>query len=163
MSRLMGEGGGRGPSGIPAAKTESAMLARKSFYCELCNKGYSRMNEYEAHENSYDHQHKKRFLEMKAMQRDPTTAEKRRERERRQEEKAGVITIKPIKLSEEKEKGGFKKGGFKSAFGEEKKLGGGGFKKVFGGVEVGGAGREDGTEESDTDGENNYDPANPTD
>lgn len=54
------------------------MLARKSFYCiysllqwdygeangigELCSKGYSRMNEFEAHENSYDHQHKKVLL-----------------------------------------------------------------------------------------------------
>ena len=26
---------------------------------ELCSKGYSRMNEFEAHESSYDHQHKK--------------------------------------------------------------------------------------------------------
>jgi hypothetical protein len=26
---------------------------------ELCQKGYSRINEFEAHENSYDHQHKK--------------------------------------------------------------------------------------------------------
>ena len=26
---------------------------------DLCSKGYARMNEWEAHESSYDHQHKK--------------------------------------------------------------------------------------------------------
>ena len=40
-------------------QTESAREARKSFYCDLCQKGYSRVNEFEAHEGSYDHQHKK--------------------------------------------------------------------------------------------------------
>ena len=40
-------------------QTESAREARKSFYCDLCQKGYSRINEFEAHEGSYDHQHKK--------------------------------------------------------------------------------------------------------
>lgn len=130
------------------------------------------MNEFEAHENSYDHQHKKRFQEMKAMQRDPSTAEKRRERERRQDEKAGVITIKPLKLAaDEKKAGGFKKGGFKSAFGneEEKKVvpaaSMGGFKKAFVAPEeskVAGAtvAEESGTEDE---GYERYDPAKPTD
>jgi hypothetical protein len=40
-------------------QTESAREARKSFCCDLCQKGYSRINEFEAHEGSYDHQHKK--------------------------------------------------------------------------------------------------------
>lgn len=40
-------------------QTESAREARKSFYCELCGKGYARMNEFEAHEGSYDHLHTK--------------------------------------------------------------------------------------------------------
>lgn len=123
---------------------------------------------------------------MKAMQRDPSTAEKRRERERRQDEKAGVITIKPLKLNvDEKKIGGFKRGGFKSAFGGgggggsgnevevEKKAspvgGGGGFKKgvIAGGEEVVAAGKPDGgvVEESDTEDEGyeRYDPAKPTD
>lgn len=42
-----------------SVQTESAREARKSFYCELCSKGYARMNEFEAHEGSYDHLHKK--------------------------------------------------------------------------------------------------------
>lgn len=121
---------------------------------------------------------------MKAMQRDPSTAEKRRERERRQDEKAGVITIKPLKLNvDEKKSGGFKKGGFKSAFGgggggeaggEVEKIatpvgGSGGFKRAFvaEGEETAVAGRPDGgaVEESDTEDEGyeRYDPAKPTD
>ncbi|ORX57809.1 G-patch-domain-containing protein [Piromyces finnis] len=35
------------------------------FYCSLCNKQYSKISEYEIHLDSYDHNHKKRFLEMK--------------------------------------------------------------------------------------------------
>lgn len=122
---------------------------------------------------------------MKAMQRDPSTAEKRRERERRQDEKAGVITIKPLKLNvDEKKSGGFKKGGFKSAFGgggggggevggEVEKMatpvgGVGGFKRAFvaEGEETAVAARPDGgaVEESDTEDEGyeRYDPAKPT-
>ena len=43
---------------LPAAATASAKAARSAFFCELCQKGYSRMNEYEAHQSSYDHTHK---------------------------------------------------------------------------------------------------------
>ncbi|KAI9721076.1 MAG: hypothetical protein M1812_002557 [Candelaria pacifica] len=112
------------PRGLtnPAPKTESAREARKSFYCELCSKGYSRMNEYEAHESSYDHQHKKRLKEMKQMSRDPLATSKARKAERKADEKSGLITIKPVKLDAPPTNtaagGGFKKGGFKSAFGK---------------------------------------------
>ena len=60
---------------LPQATTESAKEARKAFFCtppglslksnanihqgELCNKGYARQNEFDAHEGSYDHQHRK--------------------------------------------------------------------------------------------------------
>jgi len=37
----------------------------KEFYCKLCNKQYTKIMEYEAHLSSYDHNHKKRFEEMK--------------------------------------------------------------------------------------------------
>lgn len=40
-------------------QTESAREARKAFYCDLCQKGYGRINEYEAHQGSYDHTHRK--------------------------------------------------------------------------------------------------------
>ena len=42
-----------------SSQTESAKEARKAFYCELCSKGYGRINDFEAHESSYDHLHKK--------------------------------------------------------------------------------------------------------
>lgn len=32
-----------------------------SFFCELCVKGYSRQNEYDAHLSSYDHAHRQRM------------------------------------------------------------------------------------------------------
>jgi hypothetical protein len=77
------------------------------------------MNEFEAHESSYDHQHKKRLKEMKQMQRDPLASTKARKAERRADEKSGLITIKPVKLEVAGGTAGFKKGGFKNAFGGE--------------------------------------------
>ncbi|KAI4198325.1 MAG: hypothetical protein LQ350_005342 [Teloschistes chrysophthalmus] len=107
--------------------TESAREARKSFYCELCNKGYGRINELEAHEGSYDHLHKKRLKDLRQMSRDPTAAD----RARRHEAADSPFSIKPISLnptasttssgnnkdpSGKVKGGGFKKGGFKNAF-----------------------------------------------
>ncbi|MCJ1281388.1 hypothetical protein MMC26_000707 [Xylographa opegraphella] len=162
----------------PAPKTESAREARKSFYCELCSKGYSRMNEFEAHESSYDHQHKKRLKEMKQMQRDPLASSKARKAERKADEKSGLITIKPVKLDLASSVGagsGFKKGGFKNAFGAEavKKededmdtsgiRAGSGFKKTGGGDDRDVTVRQE-LVESDTDDEYEYyDPLRPTD
>jgi uncharacterized protein (UPF0297 family) len=31
----------------------------REFYCELCNKQYKRIDQYEGHLSSYDHHHKK--------------------------------------------------------------------------------------------------------
>jgi hypothetical protein len=82
------------------------------------------MNDYEAHLSSYDHSHKQRLKDMKAMVRDPNAAA----RARRQEQKAeGVISIKLGEAAAGSgagaggggggfKKGGFKKSGFKSAF-----------------------------------------------
>ncbi|MCJ1373665.1 hypothetical protein MMC20_004894 [Loxospora ochrophaea] len=142
------------------------------------------MNEFEAHESSYDHQHKKRLKEMKQMQRDPLASSKARKAERKADEKSGLITIKPVKLeapSTTTTTSGFKKGGFKSAFGsggggeeEEKKKGGGGDDaglKLGGGKKAANDGngedvrvKEELVEESDTDSEYDYyDPRRPTD
>ncbi|KAK5656589.1 hypothetical protein OQA88_4568 [Cercophora sp. LCS_1] len=108
---------------LPPAQTSSAREALQSFYCQLCQKGYTRMNDYEAHLGSYDHSHKQRLKDMKAMVRDPNAAA----RARRQEQKAeGVISIKLGEAAGGSgasgsglggfKKGGFKKSGFKSAF-----------------------------------------------
>ncbi|CCC08662.1 unnamed protein product [Sordaria macrospora k-hell] len=107
---------------LPPAQTSSAREALQSFYCQLCQKGYSRMNDYEAHLSSYDHSHKQRLKDMKQMVRDPQAAARARRQEQKNE---GVISIK---LGEAAaggaaapggggfKKGGFKNPGFKSAF-----------------------------------------------
>jgi hypothetical protein len=75
------------------------------------------MNEFEAHESSYDHLHKKRLKEMKEMQ-----TQVNRATNKSKEEKGPLVKIqlggKTTGASEKaKSGGGFKKGGFKSAFG----------------------------------------------
>ncbi|OAL39344.1 hypothetical protein AYO20_01214 [Fonsecaea nubica] len=94
---------------LPPASTQSAKQARSAFFCSLCQKGYSRMNEFEAHESSYDHQHKKRLKEMKEMQ---------RQVQPKKEEKGPLMQIKlgGATKSAAAGSGGFKKGGFKNAF-----------------------------------------------
>jgi len=41
---------------------------RKVFFCDLCNKQYKLAMEFETHLSSYDHNHRKRFKEMREMQ-----------------------------------------------------------------------------------------------
>ncbi|RFU25976.1 hypothetical protein B7463_g10372, partial [Scytalidium lignicola] len=109
----------------PAPKTESAREAVKSFYCELCSKGYARMNEYEAHLSSYDHSHKQRLKDMRQLSRDPLSSTKARKAEAKANSQSGLISIKlggdpgsSGGSSSGFKKGGFKKSGFKSAFAE---------------------------------------------
>jgi len=49
----------------------------KVFHCDLCNKQYRMITEYEQHLGSYDHNHKKRFQEMRQMMK--TDANKKKE------------------------------------------------------------------------------------
>ncbi|KAI0894230.1 hypothetical protein F4806DRAFT_472517 [Annulohypoxylon nitens] len=104
---------------LPPAQTSSARAALQSFYCELCSKGYSRMNDYEAHLGSYDHSHRQRMKDMKQMVKDPTAGARARKAEAKAD---GLISIK---LGDSNtgsaggggfKKGGFKKSGFKTAF-----------------------------------------------
>lgn len=109
---------------LPQAQTASARAAMQSFYCELCSKGYSRMNDYEAHLSSYDHSHRQRMKDMKQMVKDPTAAARARKAEAKTD---GLISIKLGGADADPgsaaaaggggfKKGGFKKSGFKSAF-----------------------------------------------
>ncbi|KAM0323188.1 hypothetical protein ACHAQA_009038 [Verticillium albo-atrum] len=105
---------------LPPAATTSAREALQSFYCSLCSKGYSRMNDYEAHLSSYDHSHKQRLKDMKAMVRDPNAGARARKAEAKAD---GIVAIKPPAGDAAPasggggfKKGGFKKSGFKSAF-----------------------------------------------
>jgi hypothetical protein len=80
------------------------------------------MNDYEAHLSSYDHSHKQRLKDMKAMVRDPNAGARARKAEAKAE---GIVSIKlPGQEAAAPggsgtggfKKGGFKKSGFKSAF-----------------------------------------------
>lgn len=59
----------------------------------MCSKGYARINEFEAHENSYDHQHRKRLKEMKALTRNPTAAVRDNRAERKRKENSDMISM----------------------------------------------------------------------
>lgn len=82
------------------------------------------MNDYEAHLSSYDHSHKQRLKDMKAMVRDPNAGAKARKAEAKAD---GIVSIKlnnqeaPFSGSGGGGGGGFKKGGFKKT----------GFKSAF--------------------------------
>jgi hypothetical protein len=127
------------------------------------------MPDYEAHLSSYDHSHRARLRDMKALSRDPEAAEKARKAEERANKSAGIISIKlggSTGGDGGEGKGGFKKGGFKKA----------GFKSAFAPVgdsaeaakepeakRVKIAGRDDDSDESESDGEyERYDPRYPT-
>ncbi|KAL3684487.1 hypothetical protein R1sor_002509 [Riccia sorocarpa] len=58
---------------------------RKVFYCELCNKQYKLAMEFETHLSSYDHNHKKRFKEMKEQQSSRTRDERQKKEQLREE------------------------------------------------------------------------------
>ncbi|KAI0996361.1 hypothetical protein K3495_g11819 [Podosphaera aphanis] len=102
----------------PAPKTESAREAVKSFFCELCSKGYARMNEYESHLSSYDHSHKQRLKDMRQLTKDPLASSRARKAEMKANTQSGLISIKigGDAGNSGVKKGGFKKTGFKSAF-----------------------------------------------
>lgn len=82
------------------------------------------MNDYEAHLSSYDHSHKQRLRDMKAMVRDPNASSRARKAEAKAD---GIVSIKMDSVGGNGaapaaaggfKKGGFKKSGFKSAFGQ---------------------------------------------
>ncbi|KAF9957828.1 G patch domain-containing protein 8 [Mortierella alpina] len=64
-------------------------MVKSAFYCALCDKQYERISDYEVHLSSYDHNHKKRFKDMKDTSRAgaASTTNKIKEKERRREEK----------------------------------------------------------------------------
>lgn len=81
------------------------------------------MNDYEAHLSSYDHSHKQRLKDMKAMVRDPNAGARARKAEAKAD---GMVSIKLANQDPAPSSGGgFKKGGFKKA----------GFKNAFAPVE----------------------------
>lgn len=97
------------------------------------------MNDYEAHLGSYDHSHKQRLKDMKAMVRDPNAGSRARKAEAKAD---GLISIKlpGQEAAPGTAGGGFKKGGFKKS----------GFKSAFTNVESSGSGSTSSTTEKPT-------------
>ncbi|KIM48427.1 hypothetical protein M413DRAFT_62609 [Hebeloma cylindrosporum] len=61
----------------------------RAFYCELCDKQFKNVAQYDEHTNSYAHHHKARFKDMQASIRlkPKDEVDKRKEKERKREEK----------------------------------------------------------------------------
>ncbi|KAH9950518.1 hypothetical protein B0H21DRAFT_723656 [Amylocystis lapponica] len=90
-----------------AALQSEISTTLRAFYCELCDKQFQNVAQYDEHTNSYAHHHKARFRDMQATQRaNRNTQEemdRRKEKERKREEKelrkiakaAGVKMAKP--------------------------------------------------------------------
>ncbi|KAI5196645.1 hypothetical protein E4T38_08398 [Aureobasidium subglaciale] len=79
--------------------TESARELRRNFYCDMCSKGYGRITDFEAHENSYDHQHRKRMKELKQITRNPTAAVRNSRTEKKRTENSEMISLNLNKAS----------------------------------------------------------------
>lgn len=107
---------------------------------------------------------------MKQMQRDPLSRQKALRAERRADEKSGVqvITIKPLAgpVGAGGGGGGFKKGGFRNAFGGEEAELPSSMTDAVPGERTGASMKEGVTDniesESEDDGEERYDPRRPT-
>lgn len=58
---------------------------KKVFFCNLCNKQYKLAVEFEAHLSSYDHNHRKRFKEMREMRASSNRDDRQKKEQLRQE------------------------------------------------------------------------------
>ncbi|XP_031485773.1 uncharacterized protein LOC116254492 isoform X2 [Nymphaea colorata] len=58
---------------------------RKVFFCELCNKQYKLAMEFEVHLSSYDHNHRKRFKEMRELHGSSSRDDRLKREQQRQE------------------------------------------------------------------------------
>ncbi|KAI8613739.1 hypothetical protein BC830DRAFT_1130853 [Chytriomyces sp. MP71] len=88
---------------------EEIKAVTRAFYCELCDKQYSKISEYEAHLSSYDHNHKKRFKEMQEMSKrgslpgQSSSSKKRgREDKEREREERDLKRLQEAALAKEK-------------------------------------------------------------
>ncbi|KAG4302277.1 hypothetical protein PCANB_001552 [Pneumocystis canis] len=96
----------------PIAKTDSAREALQSFFCKLCDKGYQRISDYENHLSSYEHNHRKRFREMREMQKVSFNLEKQR-RQGQKKRDSEIMLLMENQCNESS----IKKVGFRKVFG----------------------------------------------
>jgi len=79
------------------SKQQEVSTMNRPFYCELCNKQYTNVSQYDTHLSSYDHHHKKRLKEMKQfnknVQRD---LGKKKERQSRKKKRAPPPVEPPV-------------------------------------------------------------------
>uniref|UniRef100_F6I4I1 G-patch domain-containing protein n=1 Tax=Vitis vinifera TaxID=29760 RepID=F6I4I1_VITVI len=66
---------------------------RKVFYCELCNKQYKLAMEFEVHLSSYDHNHRKRFKEMREMHGTSSRDDRQKREQQRQEREMAKFAL----------------------------------------------------------------------
>jgi hypothetical protein len=71
-------------SELDRQQTIAAALKQETsaFYCEICDKQYVKITEWENHLSSYDHHHKKRFMEMRAEEKARNRARAKPKKER---------------------------------------------------------------------------------
>ncbi|GAV91756.1 G-patch domain-containing protein [Cephalotus follicularis] len=80
---------------------------RKVFYCELCNKQYKLAMEFESHLSSYDHNHRKRFKEMKELHGTSSRDDRqKREEQRREREMAKFAQMADAHKQQHQEESG---------------------------------------------------------
>ncbi|KAI8879396.1 G-patch-domain-containing protein [Backusella circina FSU 941] len=79
---------------------------KRAFYCELCDKQYKKISEYEQHLQSYDHHHKKRFKDMKESTRQSSANQNEREKKLAREKKREERELKRMQEALLKRTGG---------------------------------------------------------
>eukprot|EP00842_Homolaphlyctis_polyrhiza_P000555 jgi/Hompol1/14/HPOL_001681-RA len=67
---------------------EDIKSVQAAFYCELCDKQYTKISDYESHLSSYDHHHCKRFKEMQELSKKGALPGQQRQTNREQKEHA---------------------------------------------------------------------------
>ncbi|GAB7363051.1 hypothetical protein MBLNU230_g3344t1 [Neophaeotheca triangularis] len=94
------------PGKLPDATTESARQARQAFHCDVCNKGYARVVEYDAHLSGYEHTHNVREQDSRKFRTQMQSANRRDDNDGQ---------MKPMSLEPKAAGGVKKKPVFKSA------------------------------------------------
>ncbi|XP_073007009.1 uncharacterized protein [Typha latifolia] len=66
---------------------------KKAFFCSLCNKQYKLAMEFESHLSSYDHNHRKRFKEMREMHGSSSRDDRQKREQLRQEKEMAKFAL----------------------------------------------------------------------
>lgn len=75
---------------------------RKVFLCELCNKQYTKVSEYDNHLSSYDHHHTKRLKELREREKAQKRGGKKKRAKKEQEREMARITALAAKAQQAK-------------------------------------------------------------